>query len=498
MARREANRIVHYIRKLVPEPDLIGHGDGSLLERFVRLRDALAFAEILRRHGPMVWGVCRRLLDCPHAAEDAFQATFLVLLKKSGHIARRDKLANWLYGVACRTAARARVDAARRRRHERSTPGRPMVKPADEVMWRDLRPVLDEEVQRLPERYRTPFVLCYLEGLTNRQAADQLGCPEGTVVSRLAWARQRLRARLSRRGVALSVSLLAVPFSETESVAAVPMALADAAARIATLSLSGQAGVVAITPSAVILMEGVLHSMLFARIKFYAIAFLMLAVLGSAAGVFSYRSLAAERQAGNAEQAAAPADAPAANDLPAADPVRMQLTRMQLEAAQKELVQVQSDLRKAQVELTLARSKEKEQLAEALSAVEQNLTTQALQQNVKRLEKQIERATAAYIKGPDEPAVLSLRGSLAVARQELEERIKVHREGARKAVKRQSEKHVERVEYLKELEKVLVAAVIRLGEEAGSQAQPVEQRLGALEREVRQLRRTIDGLKDKK
>jgi RNA polymerase sigma factor (sigma-70 family) len=359
MARREANRIVHYIRKLVPEADLIGHGDGSLLDRFVRLRDALAFAEILRRHGPMVWGVCRRLLDCPHAAEDAFQATFLVLIKKSGDIARRDKLANWQYGVACRTAARARVEAARRRRHERSTPGRPMAKPVEEVMWRDLRPVLDEEVQRLPERYRTPFVLCYLEGLTNKQAADQLGCPEGTVVSRLAWARHRLRTRLSRRGVALSVSLLAMLFSETESMAAVPMALADATMRVATLYSSGQAGVVAITPSAVILMEGVLHSMLFARIKLYAIAFLVLAFLGSMAGIFSYRTLAAERQAPNADQAAAPAAAPATNDLPAADPVRMQLTRMQLEAAQKELVQVQSDLRKAQVEMTLARNKER-------------------------------------------------------------------------------------------------------------------------------------------
>jgi RNA polymerase sigma factor (sigma-70 family) len=213
MTARIASPVLQYIRKLVPGPNAGLGSDIDLLDRFVDQRDEDAFTALLQRHGPMVWSVCRRVLDCSEDAQDAFQATFLVLLRKASTIARGAQLGNWLYGVACRTAARARVEAARRRRHERSAAVRLVVAPADEVMWRDLRPLLDDEIRRLPNRYRAPFVLCYLSGFTNREAAEQLGCPEGTVQSRLAWARRQLRDRLSRRGVTLSLAALTILLS---------------------------------------------------------------------------------------------------------------------------------------------------------------------------------------------------------------------------------------------------------------------------------------------
>src|SRR4051794_14651098 len=190
------------------------HGpDEELLRRFVAHRDDAAFAELVRRHGPVVLGVCRRVLGDAPDADDAFQAAFLVLARKAHRIARPDLLGNWLYGVAYRTALRARAVAARRRARE----GRLVDVPAEDrppaFVWADLRPVLDEEVNRLPDRYRATFVLCHVEGRTMAEAARLLGCPEGTVLSRLAWARGRLRSRLTRRGLAPAAGGLAVPFS---------------------------------------------------------------------------------------------------------------------------------------------------------------------------------------------------------------------------------------------------------------------------------------------
>src|SRR5262249_31616689 len=145
-----------------------------------------------------------------HDAEDAFQATFLILVRKAGSLGRPELLGNWLYGVAYRTAARARAEATRRRFREVPLIDRdlPAKESTPDGVWRDLRPVLDEEINRLPDKYRAPFVLCYLEGKTNEEAARQLGCPLGTVLSRLARARERLRLRLTSRGLTLSVGLL--------------------------------------------------------------------------------------------------------------------------------------------------------------------------------------------------------------------------------------------------------------------------------------------------
>src|SRR6266545_958150 len=181
--------------------------DGQLLERFSSSGEEAAFEALVRRHGPMVLGVCRRVLRDGHATEDAFQATFLVLLRRAGGLDRRCSLAGWLYTVAYHVALRARADAARRRRKEAAVLPPIPTEPQPDLAWRELQPVLDEELDRLPEHWRAPVVLCYLEGRTNEEAGRLLGWPVGTVKSRLARARDLLRTRLARRGITLSVGL---------------------------------------------------------------------------------------------------------------------------------------------------------------------------------------------------------------------------------------------------------------------------------------------------
>jgi RNA polymerase sigma-70 factor (ECF subfamily) len=195
--------------------------DDQLLERFVRLRDETAFEALLRRHEPLVFGVCRKLLYDVHDAEDAFQATFLVLARKAGSVAPPSLLGHWLYGVATRVATRARKAALRRAR-EQSGADLAAVPSAAEKEDSDLAPLLHEEVRRLPDKYRRPVVLCYLEGKTNEEAAHQLQWPVGTVQGRLNRARALLRARLTRRGFALSASLLAAALAPAASAAPSP------------------------------------------------------------------------------------------------------------------------------------------------------------------------------------------------------------------------------------------------------------------------------------
>ena len=199
-------------------PGPAGGADADLLERFQRNGDGAAFELLVWRHGPMVMGVCRHVLRDSHAAEDAFQATFLALARKARSIGRRESVPGWLYTVAIRVALRARERAARRAAREVAArwpgPDEPASPDNDGPEWRELRPLVHEEVDRLPPKFRAVVVLCYLEGRTNAEAAALLGCPKGTVLSRLARARERLRGRLSARGVALAAAPLAFLLGE--------------------------------------------------------------------------------------------------------------------------------------------------------------------------------------------------------------------------------------------------------------------------------------------
>src|SRR6516165_2159476 len=244
--------------------------DRQLLHRFMARHDEGAFAALMARHGPMVFAVCRRVLRDVHEAEDACQATFLVLARKAGSVRRPELLANWLYGVAYRAARKAQRQAARHGARAilgaamRSTDSIP-----DEVVWEDLRPVLDGELDRLPGKFRAPVVMCYLEGLTAEEASRKLGCPRGTILSRLSRARAKLRKRLLRRGLALSAGLLG--FLLTEYVTATePLAVKfiQATARAARMFARGRAATIKGIPgNSTALAGAILRGMFLAKIK---------------------------------------------------------------------------------------------------------------------------------------------------------------------------------------------------------------------------------------
>ena len=207
--------VVHQVERLFGQGTVTGLSEEQLLDRFATDRDESAFEALVERHGPMVLGVCRQFLRDPNDVDDAFQATFLVLVRKAGSLRQKELLGNWLYGVASRVALRSRSVGIRRQtrfalaeqvEELAGDGGSSRSEPVSEVVLRDEeRPLVHEEVSRLPGKYRTPIVLCYFEGLTHDQAAARLGCPVGTVKGRLSRARDLLRTRLSRRGVAISV-----------------------------------------------------------------------------------------------------------------------------------------------------------------------------------------------------------------------------------------------------------------------------------------------------
>jgi RNA polymerase sigma factor (sigma-70 family) len=280
--------VLRQIDRLFGEGTLTGLGDGQLLERYLTRRDEDAFEAIVDLHGPMVLGLCRRMLRDPRDIEDAFQATFLVLVRKAPAIRDRALLSSWLYGVAYRVARRARTRTLRRRGREASVgelevaaepepPGRP-----------ESDPMLDQELRRLPEKYRVPLVLCYLRGRTHDQAAEELRCPVGTVRSRLARGRELLRKRLIRRGYAPTVPATLLGGDTTLParllVATVPPPLAAATVRAAlgfgssSIFKTGAAAV-----SSVALAQGVLTTMKLAQFKWIGLA--VLATGLSAGGV---------------------------------------------------------------------------------------------------------------------------------------------------------------------------------------------------------------------
>ena len=251
MAGQALRTFLRHLKQSVGPGSAGGLTDAQLLERFVADQDEAAFEVLVWRHAGLVWQAARRLLPRPEDAEDVFQATFLALARKAGAIRRPGALPGWLYRVAYRAALRARA-TARPSAHGDAVADVPA--PAEEGAWHDLRPVLDDEINRLPEKFRAPVVLCYLEGRTLEEAARQLGCPRGTVSSRLAGARDRLRGRLARRGLAPSVALPALLAPAGPGTAA-PASLVRATAEAGVLVASGRAAGKAATPAAAALAE---------------------------------------------------------------------------------------------------------------------------------------------------------------------------------------------------------------------------------------------------
>jgi RNA polymerase sigma factor (sigma-70 family) len=264
VTNRGIARILDFLRhEVVPGPDLLP--DAELLRRYHATRDEAAFELLVRRHGPMVWGVARRVLRDEHAAEDAFQATFLALARKAKSLRRYDALAGWLYRSALRIAFRARGKT----QVAIAPVGEP---PAPPEEWSDLKAVLDEEVDRLPERYRMPVVLCYLSGRTTEEAARQLGCPRGTVLSRLRTARERLRIRLTRRGYG-------VPAATVAAVLAAETAPAGVVGPLVALAMKST-GPATLAPGVVALTEGVFHAMWMTKATIVAATVLTAGLVG--------------------------------------------------------------------------------------------------------------------------------------------------------------------------------------------------------------------------
>jgi RNA polymerase sigma factor (sigma-70 family) len=277
--------------------------DGELLARFATTQEPAAFEELLRRHGPMVLRVCQRVLHHSQDAEDAFQATFIVLMHKARRIAQSELLGNWLYGVAYRTALNAKKQRACRavaaaRVLEETLVANPALGGAQaESTRRELSLELDEALQRLPAKYRAPIVLCYLQGKSNEEAARLLQCEISAVCVRLFRARDMLRSRLARQGMVYSAATLtALLARETASAAAVPIRLASVTSRRAALAISGQAlGSAALTSPVVLLAETTLRSMPAAKVK--AAAAVLLGALVFVGGGLWLRS--GDRQVGN-------------------------------------------------------------------------------------------------------------------------------------------------------------------------------------------------------
>lgn len=309
--------LVQLRRAAVPEEDT-GATDGDMLAEFISRRDEASFARLVGRHGPMVFGVARRLLRHWQDAEDAFQATFIVLARKAASIQPRQQLGNWLCGVAYRTALEARRLAAKRHTRERQVEQMPH--PAIEAPepTHDLQAVLDEELNRLPAKHRLLIVLCDLQSRTRKEVARQLGLPEGTLSNRLAAARQVLAKRLTRRGVTLSMSAVATALSQIGASASVPRTLFAATVHGAVKMAQAGAQNAGVSANVAALAKHSSHSLWSAKIKLAAAALFLLGLVWAASGTNPVDHAAHAQEA--PREAPAGAKAPAGDKAPKKDP----------------------------------------------------------------------------------------------------------------------------------------------------------------------------------
>lgn len=306
--------LVQRLRVTIGEQHVTERGDAALLRRFAANRDEAAFSALVQRHGAMVLNVCRHVLRHEQEAEDAFQATFLVLACKAGGLRQQPSVAGWLHGVAYRTALNARKIAMRRRKHEHHLQSR-SAEPADITAGlHEVQTLLDAEVQRLAEKHRAPFVLCCLEGRSRSEAARALGWNEGTLSSRLAKARELLQQRLTRQGVTLAAGLAAGAVSQGP----VKAALCTGAARAACLYMAGEAGALPATVTA--LAKAVIRGMTITQLRSLAFAVTVLLVAG--AGLATHSVVAVHESGPTLSIVASPAPRTEVNrEVPEGDPL---------------------------------------------------------------------------------------------------------------------------------------------------------------------------------
>jgi RNA polymerase sigma factor (sigma-70 family) len=395
MARDARMGIVRDVDTLFQVGTATGATDEQLLERFTTGRELSAesaFSTLVERHGPMVLRVCRGVLRDTHDAQDAFQATFLILARKARTIRKRDALGSWLHGVALRVASCARAASARRRRHEQHAAERPV---AVEEGPRDWEPLLQEEIGRLPERYRAAVVLCDLQGLTHEQAAGQLGCPIGTIKSRQARGRDRLRSRLTRRGLAPT----AVGMLPTTLV--LPPTLIDSTARAAARYAASKL-VAAGTVSAAVatLIEGTLMTMLGTKLKIAALLVLSMGVVGGGAGVLLGQDRADSAKVENAAAARPKAPAIAENEQLLLEPDLATLRKRILEAARQRLETQRPFYEQGRITIDRYLETSRQLMkAEILTSVSEKEKVAAAKAHYDRVKEVLQREKAEFVAG---------------------------------------------------------------------------------------------------
>jgi RNA polymerase sigma factor (sigma-70 family) len=280
--------VLQHLRQLMGRTVTPSVTDGELLTRFLARREEAAFTTLMERHGRMVLAVCRRLLD-HHDAEDVFQATFILLIRKAMSIRKHESVGSWLHGVAYRLAAKARTQGAQRRHHEKQAADQRDTADSPETDWRELQQILDEELQRLPERYRLPLIHCCLEEQTNEEAASALGVPVGTVKSRLSRGKERLRKRLARRGLTLAGPAFATWLAVNgRASACLPPLLFQTTTRAAVLLVSGHTLAGAVSSTVLPLVEGGMSAMTASTMKPAVIVLLLGGLLAGGAAAIGW------------------------------------------------------------------------------------------------------------------------------------------------------------------------------------------------------------------
>jgi RNA polymerase sigma factor (sigma-70 family) len=368
MALTAVNEALRHVRQVALRQEAAERTDGELLKAYLRGGDEAAFEALVRRHGAMVLGVCRRVLRNDADAEDAFQATFLVLVKKAASIRSPGAVSNWLYGVAHTTALKAKAMNRKRQTREREAASIPKQQACEEV-WRAVQALLDAEMASLPEKYRVPIVLCDLESSTIKDAARQLGWPQGTVATRLARGRALLARRLARHGIVVSAGTLIAALSHGAASAGVPPGLVHAAVKTAGLSAGGPLAAGLVSAKIVALSHGVMQAMFLTKLKSCVVCVAALAFLSAGIGSVCQTTAAEDSAFGPvwAQDRTQPPKQVQQNDSQAdlkreVERLRRELERTQLELkrtrAQLDVFRAQAEQAKAEAELQHLRALE--------------------------------------------------------------------------------------------------------------------------------------------
>ncbi len=387
------NRLIDGLRRTALLRDGGGLNDGQLLGLFVKHRDGDAFAALLKRHSPMVMGVCRRVLSNLHDAEDAFQATFLIFARKADSVKAQDSVAGWLYRVAYRTALEARARITRRRRKEQQLDNipHPAIEPQDSQ--RELLTLLDKELDRLPDKYRVPVVLCELEGMSRKEAARTLGLAEGLLSWRLAQAKKLLAKRLSRHGLAISGGTLA---------AVMEPGVASACLRASTVK-AVSAG--AVPAKVLALTEGVLKAMLLTKLKITVCVTALALVAGVGATWLTYRAMAEEPGKRFTSDLAVPlaeTRRPQSDDLEA--------LRLEIEALRKSLQATRERVKTLEGEVSALKGKSSSSAGNFGGGISTGSSTQAMMGGMMQGNKQAGPTSGTQI-GPAKQGVGRGRGA---------------------------------------------------------------------------------------